>query len=241
MPIHVVVMNHSLLKHDEVQRMLPAFERQANHDLAEFWNVQRSKFEFVSAGPPPKGAWWLIFLNDTDQAADLAYHDLTNEGLPLSKVFVKTLLEDKASVSVGATHEICEMLVDPWLTASYQNARGTFWAAEVADPVEDDQYGYEIDGVLVTDFVTPSWFGYEHAGTTYDFKGHAKAAFEVLSAGYAQKYEHNRGWIQDNGTEAAKSKEKHVINAARGTRRDRRNRRTATDEKDRWQKSEVRF
>ena len=44
-----------------------------------------------------------MFLDNSDQAGALAYHDLTNEGLPLSKVFVKTIQADNASVSVGAT------------------------------------------------------------------------------------------------------------------------------------------
>jgi hypothetical protein len=45
------------------------------------------------------------------------------------------------------------MAVDPWLNSAYQDPHGHFWAGEVCDPVEDDQYGYEINGVLVTDFV----------------------------------------------------------------------------------------
>lgn len=77
----------------------------------------------------------------------MAYHDLTNEGLPISKVFVKTILADKTSVSVGATHEICEMAVDPWLNSAYQDPQGVFWAGEVCDPVEDDQYGYQIGNI----------------------------------------------------------------------------------------------
>ena len=54
----------------------------------------------------------------------MAYHDLTNEGLPISKVFVKTLQADNASISVGATHELCEMAVDPWLNSAYQDRHG---------------------------------------------------------------------------------------------------------------------
>ena len=104
-----------------------------------------------------------MFLDDSDQADALAYHDLTNEGLPISKVFVKTIVSAKESVSVGATHELCEMAVDPWLNSAYQDPKGTFWAGEVADPVESDQYGYKIGAILVTDFVTPNWFAHQHA------------------------------------------------------------------------------
>ena len=37
-----------------------------------------------------KGAWAMVFLDDADQPGALAYHDLTPDGLPQSKVFVKT-------------------------------------------------------------------------------------------------------------------------------------------------------
>ena len=34
-----------------------------------------------------KGAWGVVFLDTADQANALAYHDLTPDGLPVSKVF----------------------------------------------------------------------------------------------------------------------------------------------------------
>jgi len=36
-----------------------------------------------------KDDWAMVFLDDADQPGALAYHDLTPDGLPLSKVFVK--------------------------------------------------------------------------------------------------------------------------------------------------------
>jgi len=60
-----------------------------------------------------KKAWAMVFLDDADEAGALAYHDLTPEGLPLAKVFVRTTLEAGESVSVSASHELVEMLVDP--------------------------------------------------------------------------------------------------------------------------------
>ena len=141
-----------------------AFDKQWNRDLKAIWGVDAASFAFVPRGQAPAaGNWWVVFLDDSDQARALAYHDLTNDGLPMSKVFVRSVLDDKASISVAATHEICEMAVDPWLNSAYQDATGVFWAGEVCDPVEDDEYGYKIGDVLVTDFVTPNWFGHLHA------------------------------------------------------------------------------
>jgi hypothetical protein len=219
--LQIAVINESTVINDaDVQAMLPAFDKQWSGDLQPIWGVGDAKFTFVPKGQSPaSGAWWVVFLDDSDQAGALAYHDLTNEGLPISKVFVKTILADKASVSVGATHEICEMAVDPWLNSAYQDPQGVFWAGEVCDPVEDDQYGYEIGGILVTDFVTPNWFAHEHAQGAIDFKQHANTAFEVLTGGYAQKFDPQQGWQQVTGSKARRSRRAH---APRGSRRERR-------------------
>ena len=219
---HIAVINQSAaITNAAVQHMLPAFTHQWNTDLRPIWGVEEATFTFAPKGKKPEPhSWWLVFLDNSDQADALAYHDLTNEGLPISKVFVKTILADKASVSVGATHELCEMAVDPWLNSAYQDAQGVFWAGEVCDPVEDDQYGYKIGDVLVTDFVTPNWFGHQHAQTQIDLKGHALTPFEILSGGYGQKFDPQKGWEQVTGSRARHSA--MALNAVTGSRRERR-------------------
>ncbi len=125
MPQIAVINESTAISDADVQNMLPAFDQQWNKDLLPVWGVDAATFAFVPKGQTPaSGTWWVVFLDDSDQAGALAYHDLTNEGLPISKVFVKTILADKASVSVGATHEICEMAVDPWLNSAYQDDSG---------------------------------------------------------------------------------------------------------------------
>jgi len=219
----IAVMNESTAISDaDVQKMLPAFQQQWNNDLRAVWGVDDASFVFVPKNHMPSaGSWWLVFLDDSDQADALAYHDLTNQGLPISKVFVKTLFADHASVSVGATHELCEMAVDPWLNSAYQDPKGVFWAGEVADPVESDQYGYKIGDILVTDFITPNWFAHEHAHGHIDFKSHAHKAFDVLDGGYAQKFDPAQGWVQVTGSMARNT---HRAHAQRGSRRERRTR-----------------
>jgi hypothetical protein len=204
----LAVINESTAIVDaDVKKMLPAFTQLWNTDLNSVWGVGNANFTLVPKGhSPAAGTWWVVFLDDSDQAGALAYHDLTNEGLPISKVFVKSILADKSSVSVGATHEICEMAVDPWLNSAYQDPHGTFWAGEVCDPVEDDKYGYSIEGILVTDFVTPNWFAHVHAQATIDFKHFARAPFAVLSGGYAQKFDPQKGWEQITGSKAKMDK-----------------------------------
>jgi hypothetical protein len=214
------VINESTAISDAaVQAMIPAFQTQWNRDLAPAWDLADAQFTWTEKTQQPAAtSWWVVFLDDSDQAGALAYHDLTSAGLPIAKVFVKTLLADKSSVSVGATHEICEMAVDPTINLAAQDPNGTFWAYEVCDPVEDDQYGYDIGGVLVTDFITPAWFGFKDATGDLDFQKHAAKAFTVLSGGYAQKFGKS-GWEQVNGEAASTSKKTHVVHPSPGTRR----------------------
>jgi hypothetical protein len=126
------------------------------------------------------------------------------------------------------------MAVDPTINLSAQDRQGTFWAYEICDPVEADRYGYEIDGVLVTDFVTPAWFGFQNAAGKLDFQSQAQQAFTVLPGGYAQKFEGN-GWQQVNGAEAQMRRTGHVKNPAPGSRRERRVRRATSGD---WRKSD---
>jgi hypothetical protein len=221
MPEIAVINESTAITDAQVQDMIPAFSQQWNSDLKPAWGLDAATFTFVPQGQQPdSGAWWMVFLDDSDQANALAYHDLTDEGLPISKVFVKTILADNASVSVGATHEMCEMAVDPWLNSAYQDLQGVFWAGEVCDPVEDDQYGYEINGILVTDFVTPNWFGHQHSQTQIDLQNHAAQPFEVLTGGYAQYFDPQQGWQQITGSKARHSQ--MAAHPADGSRRERR-------------------
>ena len=231
--INESTVNSAQFSNASVQAMIPAFTQQWNKDLQPVWGVDLATFTLTPKGQKPAaGTWWAVFLDDSNQAGALAYHDLTNEGLPISKIFVKSILADNSSISVGATHELCEMAVDPWLNSAYQDPKGVFWAGEVCDPVEADQYGYKIGEILVTDFVTPNWFAHEHPKGPIDFKSHAKKAFDVLSGGYAQYFDAQKGWQQITGNEATKARAKL---APAGSRREERARRFANPAK--WQPS----
>jgi hypothetical protein len=223
--IQISVMNQStVIDDDAVQEMLPALMTQWNEDLIPVWPVEECNVQFVAKdATPDAGTWWAVFLDDATQAGALALHDLTDDGFPIAKIFCKTIKEDQgASISVAASHEFLEMAVDPWLNMAAQDSSGRFWALEIADPCEDDQYAYTINGVLVSDFASPAWFG--HANTTpgaaMDLKGHVAAAFSILTGGYAQYFDPKAGWQQELGQEAANHQ--RLRHPPQGSRRERR-------------------
>src|SRR6266550_7666765 len=132
-----------------------------------------------------KGAWAIVFLDNADQPGALAYHDLTPDGLPQSKVFVKTTLDNHDLVSVSASHELVEMLVDPAINIMTTGPDPkVMYAYESADPVE--QLSFKVNGIPMTDFVYPAYFEVFHkAGSVrFDQLKKVNRPFQILSGGY---------------------------------------------------------
>jgi hypothetical protein len=132
-----------------------------------------------------KGSWAVVFLDNADQAGALAYHELTPDGFPISKVFVETILADNESISVAASHELVEMLVDTAINMWTMGPSSTMlYACESADPVES--FSFKLAGFDMTDFVYPSYFEvFRKAGSTkFDYLGKVGKPFQILKGGY---------------------------------------------------------
>src|SRR5438105_8337429 len=138
---------------------------------------------YNTANPKPSD-WQFIYFDDADTAGALGYHDLTHNGQPISKIFVKTTLDDKQSVSVTACHELFEMAIDPIANLWAEAADGTEYAYEMSDPVEEDTF--LVDGIEMSNFVHPSWFEpFKHPpGTKFDHLGLLKKPFSMTKGGY---------------------------------------------------------
>jgi len=145
-----------------------------------------------------KGAWAVVFLDNADQPGALAYHDLTPDGLPQSKVFVKTTLDNHDLVSVSASHELVEMLVDPAINIMTTGPDPKImYAYESADPVE--QLSFKVNGIPMTDFVYPAYFEVFHkAGSVrFDQMKKVNKPFQILSGGYQIVFKKKRFGRED--------------------------------------------
>jgi hypothetical protein len=133
---------------------------------------------------PKPSDWRFVYFDDADQAGALGYHDITDKGQPISKVFVKTTLADNQLVSVTACHELFEMVIDPIANLWAEAGGGTEYAYEMCDPVEEDTF--VVDGIEMSNFVHPSWFEpFKHpTGTKFDHLGLLKAPFSMTKGGY---------------------------------------------------------
>ena len=202
--MRIYVKNASTVLSDaEVLDVLPAMRRQTYH-VREWWRT--SIEELIYGDPPIPEAWQIIVADDSDQAGALGYHDFTPDGRPISYVYAKTALDAGYSWTVTFSHELVEMIADPWISALMQTGDTRFHALELGDPVEDDLLGYHIhvEGhppVLVSDFVLPNWFVPGSSGQ-FDFRDHCVEPLEVLPGGYAYIYED--GWyaVDAKGTKS---------------------------------------
>jgi hypothetical protein len=226
--IQISVINESTVLADaDVVPVVAALQKQVTNDFRPVWGVDAELSIVTKGAQPPSGNWWLVLLDDSDQANALGYHDLTSEGLPIGKVFAASDLKAGTSWTVTASHELLEMLGDPNINLTVfvqsSNTAGILYAYEVCDACEDDSLGYQIDNVLLSDFVYPSWFeSFRTEGSTqFDRMSKIQNPFQLLVNGYIGTFNvsSGSGWIQQTG-------DKRPTNAlhrgAVGTRRERR-------------------
>jgi hypothetical protein len=145
-------------------QIIEALAIQVNRDFAPLWGRHVRMSTASNPASVPAGSWYLLITDNSDQAGALGWHDQT-DGRPYGEVFVVPAQQGNVVLSTVLSHELLEMLADPWVDSlvQYPDARGAQNLAplEVCDPVENDQYNIlTSDGtqVAVSNFVTPGYF-----------------------------------------------------------------------------------
>ena len=183
--------------------LIAAMQAFVNQHVAPVWGTPA---KLVKSTGYMKGAWAMVFLDTSDEPGALAYHDLTPDGMPQSKVFVKTTLDNNDLVSVSASHELVEMLVDPAINMMTTGPDPKLiYAYESADPVE--QLSFKVNGIPMTDFVYPAYFeAFHKAGSVrFDHLKKVKRPFQILSGGYQIVFR-NGNWSQIFGSASKKKR-----------------------------------
>jgi hypothetical protein len=176
-----------------VQSVAAALNVQVMRDLPQYWNVQATVMYLPNPKVIPVGVWPVRLVAKLPPGEGGVHLDEHNQ--PYSLVIATP---DSAEWTIDASHETLEMLVDPYgnrLQASRSIAptpNGTVdtdaqfnYLVEACDPCEDDAYAYSIDGVAVSDFITPHFYDpIAVPGTRYSFTGAIKAPRQLLPGGY---------------------------------------------------------
>lgn len=186
----------------DFDKLIVALQVYVDKYVAPVWSTPA---KLVKSKDFIRGAWAIAFLDDADEPDALAYHELTPDGLPISKVFVRTTISNGELVSVCASHELVEMLVDPGINLMTTGPDPKIiYAYESADPVE--ALSFPINGIPMSDFVYPSYFEDFHkpGSVKFDELGKVRRPFQILKDGYQIIFKGGK-WSQVFGSAAKKN------------------------------------
>jgi hypothetical protein len=176
-----------------VQATAAALNVQVMRDLPQYWNVSATVRYLPDPKQIPVGVWPVFLVAKLPPGEGGVHLDKKNQ--PYALVIGTP---DNEDWTIDASHETLEMLVDPAgnrLQTSraieiagdgVEDASGEFeYLVEVCDPCEGNQYAYPIQGIAMSDFITPHFYDpVTTAGTRYSFGGNVNRPRQLLPGGY---------------------------------------------------------
>jgi hypothetical protein len=171
---------------NDLMAVAAALQKQATRDLAPIWDIGATVDAFGGLADMPVDYWPIIIRDDIGYNA--AGIHLDHNGQP----FALVSSDGSRDVwSLTCSHELCEMLVDPFgnrLVAgdSIKPGQGRVnYLVEVCDPSEGSRCAYSVNGVRVSDFYTPHFFDPVAApGVRYSYTGALTRPRTILPDGY---------------------------------------------------------
>jgi hypothetical protein len=184
---HVALVSESnRAKMNDLLRVSAALQKQASRDLAPIWEISATVDAFAKLDDVPDGYWPMIIKDNIGY--DAAGIHMDKDGQPFALISAADSVDQW---SLTASHEMCEMLVDPSgdrqaTSDSPMTGQGRVsFLVEVCDPSEAADYAYSSNGILVSDFYTPNYFDPVTAsGVRYSYTGAITAPRQVLRGGY---------------------------------------------------------
>ena len=211
----------------DLTQVSAALSKQVDQDFCPLWNVEATIDAFAQIEDVPSDYWQITIVAAVNDAA--GYHE-DRSGQPFA------LVQFGEQWSLTASHECLEMLADPFgrrvqggnvpdqaLSLGVALARVNY-LVEACDPCESAAAAYQVNGVLVSDFITPHYYDSEaSAGTRYSFTGAIAAPRQILPDGYISwQDQETQHWMQlrmfaDNVSNSIP----HIVDVTSETRFDR--------------------
>lgn len=178
------------VKFAEVAKVSAALQKQAARDFSPVWEITATVDAFEKLEDVPVDYWPIIIMDDIQDKHAGGYHT-DDSGQPFS------LVQFSDAWQLICSHECLEMLGDPFgrrihagappkeVTGDAASLQRVQYLVEVCDPCEDKTFSYTINGIPVSDFITPHY--YDPVGSTgvrYSFTGAVTRPHEVLDNGY---------------------------------------------------------
>lgn len=165
----------------DLVQIAAAVQKQVIRDFGPIWEVQATIAAFAQEQHVPDD-YWTITIRD-NIGSDAAGMHLYEDGQPYA------LVDADSNVSITCSHEVLEMLADPFgnrLVAgpSLKKGQGRVnYLVEVCDPSQASNY--TVNDIPVSDFYTPAFFSPVDApGTRYSFTGAIPSPRTIIRGGY---------------------------------------------------------
>lgn len=193
------------LTFDWLQSVAAALRVQLNVYVAAYWGGACTVLATHDLSEVAPGAALVPIVDARpDQPDAVAAHGATDTGLPIGFVS-RAMCRSLDDLSVGASHELAEIWVDPDINDWCDDGTGFSVAKEICDPVQGNRY--RIGDIAVSDFVLPPWmtigapgpYSYmrsREALPTDLLVGVPAAPFAVAAGGYYVRREVGTGQVE---------------------------------------------
>lgn len=174
----------------EISAVGAALQKQVTRDFGPLWGINATVDAFEKLEAVPIDYWPVIVRDDINEPGAAGYHT-DDHGQPFS------LVQADPGWELTASHEVLEMLADPFgnrtvagtpppkAPAPVSRFKRVVYLVEVCDPCEANQFAYEVNGIQLSDFITPHYYDPNGAtGVRYSFRGSIKDPHTVLEGGY---------------------------------------------------------
>lgn len=185
-----LVSDTPVVDFSQISTVAAALQKQVTRDFGPLWEVDATVNAFDKLESVPVDYWPVIVRDDINQPGAAGFHTDDN-GQPFS------LVQADGGWALTSSHEVLEMLADPFGNRTIAGSppphspepvaslQRVVYLVEVCDPCESDPLAYTVNGVKVSDFITPHYYDPNgSSGARYSFRGNIKSPHTVLEGGY---------------------------------------------------------
>lgn len=180
------------ISYGELTKTASAVETQIIRDFSSHWNVTATMTAFSDEKLIPKDYFKFYIVDTIDVNGALGYHSNDRNGNPYSVIL------STPDWSKTVSHEALEMIIDPQgnnLILTILDGKNIHILKEVCDPPEN--FSYKIDGVVVSDFVFPSYFDSSiNKYRSQTFTGVLQLPLNIAYGGYFSYMDSENNWYQ---------------------------------------------
>jgi hypothetical protein len=183
----------------ELARVSAALQKQVTRDLSPAWGITATVDAFPYLEDVPVG-YWPIIVSHGDVGGHAGVH-VDRNGQPYA------LVRAAGGWSLAASRACIEMLINPFenrfaTAPSMRSDRAPVeFLVEACAPCEDARHAYTVNGVAVSDFCLPAFFGGKTAqADRYSWNGSVTRPFELPRGGHITWYDpvENSWWLRSH-------------------------------------------